>query len=58
MDILKRQLAPITEAAWQDISIGYESHDSKTVRLYFSESFAFRVPGPEAVVPLAARETG
>jgi uncharacterized linocin/CFP29 family protein len=41
----------------QDISIGYESHNSTTVRLYFSESFAFRVPGPEAVVPLAARET-
>jgi uncharacterized linocin/CFP29 family protein len=38
----------------QDIAIGYEKHDSKTVRLYFGESFTFRVLAPEAVVPLVA----
>jgi len=36
----------------QDFSIGYESHDTKTVRLYFSESFAFRVLDPAAVIVL------
>ena len=37
----------------RDVSIGYHSHDSGTVRLYFTESFTFRVIGPEAVVSLA-----
>lgn len=37
----------------RDISIGYHSHDEHTVRLYFTESFTFRVMGPEAVVSLA-----
>jgi uncharacterized linocin/CFP29 family protein len=36
----------------QDIAIGYESHDQRTVRLYFSESFTFRVLAPEAIVAL------
>ncbi|MGQ1888896.1 family 1 encapsulin nanocompartment shell protein [Thermophagus sp. OGC60D27] len=35
----------------QDISIGYESHNSKTVQLYFTESFTFRVIDPAAVIP-------
>ncbi|MEX1311155.1 MAG: family 1 encapsulin nanocompartment shell protein [Candidatus Sulfomarinibacteraceae bacterium] len=37
----------------RDISIGYHSHDERTVGLYFTESFTFRVIGPEAVVRLA-----
>jgi uncharacterized linocin/CFP29 family protein len=38
----------------RDVSIGYHSHDERTVGLYFTESFTFRVAGPEAVVRLAA----
>ncbi|MBW6481062.1 MAG: bacteriocin family protein, partial [Bacteroidales bacterium] len=33
----------------QDISIGYESHNSKTVQLYFTESFTFQIVDPAAV---------
>jgi uncharacterized linocin/CFP29 family protein len=36
----------------QDLSLGYETHDSKTVRLYLSESFTFRVLDPTAFVEL------
>ncbi|MFP4024034.1 MAG: family 1 encapsulin nanocompartment shell protein [Thiohalospira sp.] len=36
----------------QDISIGYDSHDTEKVKLYFTESFTFRVLGPEAVIVL------
>ncbi|MBW6497404.1 MAG: bacteriocin family protein [Bacteroidales bacterium] len=36
----------------QDISIGYESHNSKTVQLYFTESFTFQVVDPAAVIVL------
>jgi uncharacterized linocin/CFP29 family protein len=38
----------------QDISIGYERHDSDTVELYLVESFSFRVATPEAAVALPA----
>jgi uncharacterized linocin/CFP29 family protein len=38
----------------QDVSIGYDSHDSQTVRLYLEESFSFRVATPEAAVALTA----
>ena len=34
----------------QDISLGYEVHDTKTVKLYLTSSFTFRVLSPEAVV--------
>jgi uncharacterized linocin/CFP29 family protein len=34
----------------QDISIGYESHNSKTVQLYFTESFTFHVIDPATFV--------
>lgn len=34
----------------QDLSIGYASHDKDGVELYITESFAFRVNGPEAAV--------
>lgn len=40
----------------RDASIGYESHDEKTVQLYLEESFSAEFTGPEAVVPLAAAE--
>ncbi|HLG68277.1 MAG TPA: family 1 encapsulin nanocompartment shell protein [Acidimicrobiales bacterium] len=36
----------------QDISVGYLGHDAETVRLYFEESFAFRVLEPDAAVAL------
>lgn len=36
----------------QDLSIGYESHNSKTVQLYFTESFTFQVIDPAAFVVL------
>ncbi len=36
----------------QDISIGYESHNQKTVQLYFTESFTFQVIEPAAVLVL------
>jgi uncharacterized linocin/CFP29 family protein len=38
----------------QDISIGYENHDTETVDLYLEESFSFRVATPEASVALPA----
>lgn len=37
-------------ALGQDISIGYESHNNKTVQLYFTESFTFQVIDPAAVI--------
>ena len=36
----------------QDLSIGYDSHDSEKVNLYIEESFTFRVATPEAAVAL------
>lgn len=36
----------------QDLSIGYESHNNKTVQLYFTESFTFQVVDPAAVIVL------
>jgi uncharacterized linocin/CFP29 family protein len=36
----------------QDVSIGYESHDSELVRLYLEESFSFHAATPEAAVAL------
>jgi len=40
----------------QDLSIGYDSHDSQRVRLYFVESLTFRPLLPEAAVTLAYRD--
>jgi uncharacterized linocin/CFP29 family protein len=40
----------------QDISIGYLSHDDKTVRLYLQESFTFLLLTTEASVALSAPE--
>ncbi len=36
----------------QDLSVGYDSHDTDVVRLYLQESFSFRVATPEAAVAL------
>jgi uncharacterized linocin/CFP29 family protein len=36
----------------QDLSIGYDSHDSQRVRLYFVESLTFRTLLPEAALTL------
>lgn len=36
----------------QDITIGYDSHDTEKVKLYLTSSFTFRVLSPEAVVVL------
>ena len=36
----------------QDLSIGYDSHDADSVRLYLQESFSFHVATPEAAVML------
>lgn len=36
----------------QDLSLGYETHDTKKVRLYLTESFTFRVLEPAAIVEL------
>ncbi len=36
----------------QDVSIGYDSHDGKVVRLYLQESFSFQALTPEASVAL------
>ena len=40
----------------QDLSIGYDSHDSEVVRLYFEESLSFRVATAEAAVALVNAE--
>jgi uncharacterized linocin/CFP29 family protein len=37
----------------RDFSIGYLGHDAEKVRLYFEESFTFRVLSPQAAVALA-----
>lgn len=42
----------------QDISIGYASHTSTAVELYFQESFTFRLLTTEAVVVLSPQESG
>jgi uncharacterized linocin/CFP29 family protein len=36
----------------QDLSIGYNSHDSKTVRLYFTESFTFQIIDPSVIMTI------
>jgi uncharacterized linocin/CFP29 family protein len=37
----------------EDLSIGYENHDTEAVELYLVESFTFRVVTNDAAVPLA-----
>ncbi|MBO3746808.1 bacteriocin family protein [Streptosporangiaceae bacterium NEAU-GS5] len=38
----------------QDLSIGYDSHDADTIRLYFQETFTFLAYTSEAAVPITA----
>ncbi|MFB6318320.1 family 1 encapsulin nanocompartment shell protein [Saccharicrinis sp. FJH54] len=38
----------------QDISVGYDSHNTKSVKLYLTASFTFRVLSPEAIIVLSA----
>ncbi len=40
----------------RDLSIAYQSHTDKTVRLYLVETMAFRVLTPEAAVALAHKD--
>ena len=40
----------------QDLAVGYEDHDAENVRLYFVESFSFRVATPEAAIALPAAD--
>ena len=42
----------------QDASVGYNWHDKSKVHLYLTESFTFRVLGPEAAVPLSLGTVG
>jgi uncharacterized linocin/CFP29 family protein len=42
----------------QDLSVGYESHDTETVSLYIEESYSFRVLTPEAAVAIAPPKAG
>lgn len=41
----------------QDAALGYESHTTTEVNLYLTETFTFKVNGPEAVVPLLLSES-
>ena len=41
----------------QDIEVGYHSHSERSVRLFLSESFTFRVLGPEAIAVLQVEGT-
>lgn len=40
----------------QDLSIGYRSHDQKSVELFLTESFTFRVLEPRAAIALERRK--
>ncbi len=42
----------------QDATLGYETHDTQTVRLHITESFTFRVITPEAVIPFTVPSSG
>ena len=39
----------------QDMSIGYDAHDTRKVKLYFTESFTVRVLSPEAIKVFSAK---
>jgi uncharacterized linocin/CFP29 family protein len=41
----------------QDLAIGYLDHTAETVRLYFEESFSFRVTEPDAAIALLEAAT-
>jgi uncharacterized linocin/CFP29 family protein len=41
----------------QDVSVGYEAHDTQKVKLYLTESFTFRILSPEAIVVISSKKT-
>lgn len=41
-----------------DLSVGFDHADGKTIHLFLTESFTFRVTGPEAVVTLEPTASG
>jgi uncharacterized linocin/CFP29 family protein len=40
----------------QDISVGYHAHDTENVKLFLTESFTFRVLGPEAIIVIQSKK--
>lgn len=40
----------------QDITLGYDSHDTEKVKLYLTASFTFRVLSPEAIVVFESKK--
>jgi uncharacterized linocin/CFP29 family protein len=38
----------------QDVALGYDSHDTRNVKLYLTASFTFRVLSPEAIIVFAS----
>jgi len=50
--VLSRRGGDFEMTVGQDLSIGYKSHGTKNVELYFTESFTFRVLEPAAAVEL------
>lgn len=42
----------------QDITLGYDTHDTQNVKLYLTASFTFRVLSPEAVVIFESKRPG
>ncbi|WP_321289987.1 family 1 encapsulin nanocompartment shell protein [uncultured Sunxiuqinia sp.] len=40
----------------QDITLGYDSHDTEKVKLYLTASFTFRVISPEAIVVFKSKK--
>ena len=44
----------VGDRAGIDLSIGYQDHDATHIRLYFHQSFTFRMLTPEAVIPIVA----
>jgi len=45
-------MSPGCATGSQDLAIGYKTHDTHDVELYFTESFTFRVLEPAAAVAL------
>lgn len=41
----------------QDFSVGYETHDSRRIRLFITESFTFRTHEPRAVIRLSKSDS-
>ena len=50
--VLSRRGGDFELTVGQDLAIGYKTHDTRTVELYFAESFTFRVLEPAAAVAL------